>query len=190
MMKRLLCLCFACVLLLGCTGKPRLREGYYLLPLEDSWGVPTYFCLESGGTGYLHAMGEREELSWTPDALGGGFSDGVVTEEGLTFPEALTFSYSAQLPPEYLQPTLQPGYYIPDNEELASALTWVQLRPDGTGTFSILGMEKEIEWTSTGFYFGDMIISATADGFFAKDSVPVNYRYTGESLPESYLQGE
>ena len=44
-MKRLLCLLAALLLLTGCDSV-RLRRGYYLLPLEETEGVPFYFCLD------------------------------------------------------------------------------------------------------------------------------------------------
>ena len=70
---------------------------------------------------------------------------------------------------------------------LDSLLTYAHLRPDGTGTFSIMGMEKEVTWTPEVLFFGDMTIYATAEGFLARDSVSVPYRYTGDALPEGYL---
>ena len=82
---------------------------------------------------------------------------------------------------------LRPGYYVPREETLDSLLTYAHLRPDGTGTFSIMGMEKEVTWTPEVLFFGDMTIYATAEGFLARDSVSVPYRYTGDALPEGYL---
>jgi hypothetical protein len=50
-----------------------------------------------------------------------------------------------------------------------------------------MGMEKEVTWTPEVLFFGDMRIYATAEGFLARDSVAVPYRYTGDALPEGYL---
>lgn len=188
-MKRLLCLLAALLLLTGCTA-PGLRSGYYLVPLEESEAVPVYLCLESGGTGYLHAMGQDVPVDWTREGLGGDLADGVPTPEGLSFPVgdgSLVLTWSKTLPEGYADVYLRPGYYVPREETLDSLLTYAHLRPDGTGTFSIMGMEKEVTWTPEVLFFGDMTIYATAEGFLARDSVSVPYRYTGDALPEGYL---
>ena len=188
-MKRLLCLLAALLLLTGCNSV-RLRRGYYLLPLEETEGVPFYFCLESGGSGYVHALGQELPVEWSPSGLEGDFSDGIPTQNGLEFPgiEApLILTWSKTLPEGYADVYLRPGYYVPREETLDSLLTYAHLRPDGTGTFSIMGMEKEVTWTPEVLFFGDMTIYATAEGFLARDSVSVSYRFTGDALPEGYL---
>ena len=188
-MKRLLCFALA-LALCGCSFSPGLRKGYYLVPLEVSEGVPVYFCLESGGSGYAHAMGQEIPVTWTRDGLDGNFPDGVPTREGLEFPSGegtLVLKWSRELPEGYADVFLRPGYYIPEEETLASLLAYAHLREDGTGYFSIMGMEKEITWTPEVLFFGDMSIYATADGFLARDTEAVHYRHTGDSLPEGYL---
>ena len=117
-MKRLLCLLAALLLLTGCDSV-RLRRGYYLLPLEETEGVPFYFCLESGGSGYVHALGQELPVEWSPGGLEGDFSDGIPTQNGLEFPgiEApLILTWSRELPPEY-QNDLPPEYYISQMED-------------------------------------------------------------------------
>jgi hypothetical protein len=188
-MKRLLCLLLLLFLLPGCSSAPALREGYYLVPLEESNGSPMYFCLEPGGTGYVHAMGVDVELSWTSQSLAAPYDDCTPTAGGLTFPADGGFilcTYSNALPETHIQPLLQPGFYIPLDEELTSTLTYVQLLPDGTGIFSTMGTTKTFEWSDTRFYFEDMIVCATAEGFVARDTVSVNYIHVGDQLPEYY----
>ena len=80
-MKRLLCLLAAVMLLVGCSA-PRLRTGYYTASLEETDSMPFYFCLESGGEGYLHAMGQEIPVQWTEAGLLGDFSDCIPTREG------------------------------------------------------------------------------------------------------------
>lgn len=84
-------------------------------------------------------------------------------------------------------PQLKPGYYIPEEEEYASMLCYAELREDGTGEFSIMGMAQPIEWEPTKFYFGDMIVCATETGFSMTDSVTAHFRWVGDTLPEGYL---
>ena len=190
-MRKLLFL-FLALVLCGCSAVPALREGYYLLPLAESEGVPFYFRLEEDGSGYLHAMGQDSPVTWEETGLGDLFCDCVPTRTGMEFPDGdgtLSLQYSRTLPEEYAGIVLRPGFYVPEDETLESLLTYAQLRADGTAIFSIMGMEKEIEWTPEVFYFGDMIICATADGFIARDTVTVHYRYTGDTLPEHYNEG-
>lgn len=187
-MKRILCALLACVLLCACTAAPALREGYYLFALEDSGGSPMYFCLESGGTGYVHAMGQDNEITWTPEGLGDLFADGVVTEAGIEFPDGILCTYSATLPDEYLQPIFRPGFYIPEEGEFDSLMCYAELREDGTGEFSIMGMSQPIEWEPTKFYFGDLIVCATGTGFTVTEGgVDSHFRWVGDALPEGFL---
>lgn len=186
-MKRIICAALACLVLFGCASVPVLREGYYLAPLEETGGAPMYFCLESGGTGYVHAMGQDVEIAWTPEGLGGNFSDGIVTENGIEFPDALVFPYSQNLPDEYLQPILRPGFYIPVDEEYASLMCYAELREDGTGEFSIMGQTQPIEWEPFKFYLDDLIVCATAEGFVINDGEAVAFRYMGDTLPDGYI---
>ena len=189
-MKRLSCLLLALVLLSGCGG-PGLRAGYYLLPLDRTDGVPLYFRLDRGG-GYVHAMGQELPVTWTREGLEGDFADGVPTDRGLEFPsgeEPLVLTWSRELPEGYADVFLRPGYYVPEEEALESLLAYAHLRPDGTGYFSIMGMEKEITWTPEVLHFGEMSVWATAEGFLARDTEAVHYRYTGDSLPEHYTEG-
>lgn len=186
-MKRLLCAALACVLLCACTAAPALREGYYLFPLEDSGGSPMYFCLESGGTGYVHAMGQDNEITWTPEGLGDLFADGVVTETGIESPDGILCTYRATLPDEYLQPILRPGFYVPMDEEYASMLCYAELREDGIGDLSVMGLDLPIEWESTKFYLSDLIACATAEGFVIGEGTPMEFTWIGDALPEGYL---
>lgn len=190
-MKRLFSLLLALVLLSGCGGAG-LRAGYYLLPLDKTDGVPLYFRLDRGGGGYVHAMGQELPVTWTREGLEGDFSDGVPTDGGLEFPsgeEPLVLTWSRELPEGYADVFLRPGYYVPQEKTMESLLTYAHLRPDGTGYFSIMGMEKEITWTPEVLHFGEMSVWATAEGFRmdGSDSVPANFRYVGEELPEGYL---
>ena len=186
-MKRILCAALACVLLCACTAAPALKEGYYLAPLADGNGSPMYFCLESGGTGYVHAMGQDVDITWTPEGLGGNFSDGVITEKGIEFPDDLVCTYSATLPDEYLQPILRPGFYIPVDGEYASMLCYAELREDGTGDLSVMGLDLPIKWEATKFYLSDLIACATEEGFVIGEGTPMEFTYIGDALPEGYM---
>ena len=118
-MKRLLCLLAAVMLLVGCSA-PRLRTGYYTASLEETESMPFYFCLESGGTGYLHAMGQDIPIDWSETGLHGDlFSDCVPTREGMEFHNSggtTALTWSRELPPEYRN-DLPPEYYISQMED-------------------------------------------------------------------------
>ena len=117
-MKRLLCGLLAVLMLCGCAA-PGLRAGYYVLPLEESDGMPLYFCLEPDGAGYLHAMGQDVPVTWTKDGLEGDFSDGIPTADGLEFPageDTLLLTWSRKLPREY-QNDFPAEYYISNMED-------------------------------------------------------------------------
>lgn len=186
-MKRILCAVLACLMLCACASAPVLREGCYLAPLDKTGGSPMYFCLESGGAGYVHVMGQDTPITWAPDGLEHPFDDGVVVENGIEFPDDLVCTYSATLPEEYTQPVLRPGFYIPVEEEYASMLCYAELREDGTGEHSIMGMALPIEWEPTKFYFGDLIACATAEGFVIGEGTPMEFTWVGDALPEGYL---
>ncbi len=187
-MKRIICALLACLLLCACASAPVLKEGYYLAPMEDTGGSPMYFCLKTGGTGFVHVMGQDTPITWTPEGLEDLFSDGVVTEDGIEFPDGIVYPYSKTLPDEYLQPILKPGFYISEGEEFDSLMCYAELREDGTGEFSIMGMARPIEWEPTKFYFGDLIVCATETGFsMTEDGLTSNFCYVGDALPEGYL---
>ena len=117
-MKRFFCALLAALILCGCGG-PALRAGYYLLPLEESEGMPFYFSLEPGGTGFVHAMGQDVPITWTPAGLGGDFADGTVTAGGLEFAAGegkLVLTWSRELPEEYSN-DLPPEHYIANMED-------------------------------------------------------------------------
>ena len=143
----------------------------------------------------VQVVGLSCPLEYTMFRLGGlddHFADCIPTKTGMEFPDGdgtLSLRYSRMLPEEYAGIVLRPGFYVPEDETLESLLTYAHLRADGTAIFSIMGMEQEIEWSPEVFYFGDMIICATADGFVARDTVTVHYRYTGDTLPEHYNEG-
>ena len=119
MMKQLLCSLLAFLLLTGCSA-PRLRAGYYVVSPEESEGMPMYFCLESGGTGYLHAMGQDIPIDWSETGLHGDlFSDCVPTREGMEYPNGdgtTVLTWNRELPPEYRN-DLPPEYYISQMED-------------------------------------------------------------------------
>lgn len=189
-MKRIICALLACLVLWGCTSMPVLREGYYLFSLEDSSGAPMYFCLESGGTGFVHTMGEDVQITWTPEGLGGDFSDGVITESGIEFhgeDGIVICTYSKNLPDEYLQPIFRPGFYIPVDGEYASMLCYAELREDGTGDLSVMGLDMPIKWEATKFYLSDLIACATEEGFVIGEGTPMEFTYIGDALPDGYL---
>ena len=59
-------------------------------------------------------------------------------------------------------PVLKAGFYLPTAEELEGTLLYIQLREDGTGCTSVMGMTKELTWTPAGAEFGDMTITPPA----------------------------
>ena len=81
-------------------------------------------------------------------------------------------------------PVLKAGFYLPAAEELSGTLLYIQLRENGTGCMSVLGMTKELTWTPEGAMFGDMTITPTAGGLLADDEA---FEFIGESLPDGYL---
>lgn len=84
-------------------------------------------------------------------------------------------------------PVLKPGFYVPEGEESASLLLYLELKEGGQGICSIMGMTQSFEWAADGADFGDMTFTPTADGLVAEDSVPMAFTYTGDALPEGYL---
>ena len=78
-------------------------------------------------------------------------------------------------------PVLKAGFYLPTAEELSGTLLYIQLRSDGTGCMSVLGMTKELTWTPEGADFGDMTIIPTSGGLMADYEA---FDFIGESLPE------
>ena len=81
-------------------------------------------------------------------------------------------------------PVLKAGYYLPTGEDLDGTLLHIQLREDGTGCVSILGMTRELTWTPEGAVFGEMTITPTSGGLLADYEA---FEFIGESLPEGYL---
>ena len=81
-------------------------------------------------------------------------------------------------------PVLKAGFYLPAAEDLGEALLYIQLREDGTGCVSVLGMTKELTWTPEGADFGDMTIIPTSGGLMADYEA---FDFIGESLPAGYL---
>lgn len=116
-MKQLLCVLLSLLLLTGCTA-PRLRAGYYVVSLEESEGMPMYFCLDPGGTGYLHAMGQDIPIDWSEAGLNGDrFYDCIPTRAGMEFGDGTTvLTWSRELPEEY-QNDFPPEYYICQMED-------------------------------------------------------------------------
>lgn len=102
-MKQLLCAVLALLLLTGCAA-PRLRTGYYAASLDETQGMPFYFCLEADGTGYLHAMGQDIPIDWSEASLEGDFTDCIPTRSGMEFPNGdgtTVLTWSRELPVEY-----------------------------------------------------------------------------------------
>ena len=64
-------------------------------------------------------------------------------------------------------PVLKAGFYLPTAEELSGTLLYIQLRSDGTGCMSVLGMTGELTWTPAGAEFGEMTITPTSGGLLA-----------------------
>lgn len=81
-------------------------------------------------------------------------------------------------------PVLKAGFYLPTNAELEGTLLYIQLREDGTGCVSVLGMISELTWAPEGAVFGEMTITPTAGGLLADYEA---FEYIGERLPEGYL---
>ena len=81
-------------------------------------------------------------------------------------------------------PVLKAGFYLPAAEELSGTLLYIQLRENGTGCMSVLGMTGELTWTPAGAEFGEMTITPTSGGLLADYEA---FEFIGESLPEGYL---
>ena len=84
-------------------------------------------------------------------------------------------------------PVLKPGFYIPVAESYAKSLMYIQLVEDGTGMISMLGMPRGLTWAPEGSQFGGMTLTPTADGLILRESVALDFLYTGDSLPEDFL---
>ena len=83
-------------------------------------------------------------------------------------------------------PVLKAGFYLPTAEELSGTLLYIQLREDGTGCMSVMGMTKELTWTPAGAEFGDMTITPTSGGLLADYEA---FEFIGESLPDPPAPG-
>ena len=76
-MKRLLCVALAILLLCGCTAAPAqttipaeepvLKAGFYICDEATGRETLVHFCFQEDGTGYLSMLGNKADLTWTPD---------------------------------------------------------------------------------------------------------------------------
>ena len=76
-MKRLLCVALAILLLCGCTAAPAqttisaeepvLKAGFYIYDGDMGRETLVHFCFQEDGTGYLSMLGNKADLTWTPD---------------------------------------------------------------------------------------------------------------------------
>lgn len=144
------------------TAAPRLKAGYYLLPLEEYDPVVMYLELKEDGTGLLSAMGSTVSLTWGPVGVNAEGLTGAPTAEGMRFPTnaepAYDFVYSETLPEEYQLPQVQPGLYAVSSVGLDGNVSfygvidpengYLDLLPDGTGSLNFGEETYSLTWES------------------------------------------
>lgn len=106
---------------------------------------------------------------------------------GCTAAPAGTTAPAATVPETTVGPQLQPGYYVPVNEDYASMLFYIQLLEDGSGLISMMGVPHVLTWTPEGASFMGAAITPSAGGLVLEEELLLDFTYTGESLPEDFL---
>lgn len=108
---------------------------------------------------------------------------------GCTAAPAGTTAPATTVPETTVGPQLQPGYYVPVNQDYASTLFYIQLLEDGSGLISMMGVPHVLTWTPEGASFMGAAITPSAGGLVLEEELLLDFTYTGESLPEDFLPG-
>ena len=156
-MKRLLCVALVLVLLCGCTAapvettipaeKPVLKAGFYIYDGDMGRETLVHFCFQEDGTGYLSMLGNKADLTWTPDGtIQGLLSESVqvtAADGGIIWDGELFRSTGDSLPQGYLPDPPAPGVYgmssvgrdgdVDFYGVLSRENGYLEIREDGTG---------------------------------------------------------
>ncbi len=98
-----------------------------------------------------------------------------------------TIAPETTVPATTTGPVLKAGYYVPENEDLAAVFVYFQLLEDGSGVFSALGAPRVVTWTPEGGITGGMPVTPTAEGLLLEAAEPIEFVYTGDSLPDGFI---
>ena len=124
-MKRMLCVALALLLLCGCTAAPAqttvpaeepvLKAGFYIYDGDMGSETLVHFYFQEDGTGYLSMLGNKAELTWTPDGTILGLIGEPVqvsaTDDGILWDGEKFRATGDSLPQGYLPDPPAPGIY-------------------------------------------------------------------------------
>ena len=176
-MKRLLCFCLLCVMLVGCTAAapettvpettvgPQLKAGFYVPVNEEYAAALMYIQLAEDGSGLISMMGMPRVLTWAPEGTEYGDMRLSPTAEGLVLEDyiSLDFTYTGDsLPEDFLPEPPAPGLYLISSVGFNGDMSfygapsrdngYLELAEDGTGVL----------------VFEDQEYTFTLDGIIAK----------------------
>ena len=157
-MKRLLCFCLLCVMLVGCTAAapettvpettvgPQLKAGFYVPVNEEYAAALMYIQLAEDGSGLISMMGMPRVLTWAPEGTEYGDMRLSPTAEGLVLEDyiSLDFTYTGDsLPEDFLPEPPAPGLYLISSVGFNGDMSfygapsrdngYLELAEDGTG---------------------------------------------------------
>lgn len=169
-MKRLLCFCLLCVMLVGCTAAapettvpettvgPQLKAGFYVPVNEEYAAALMYIQLAEDGSGLISMMGMPRVLTWAPEGTEYGDMRLSPTAEGLVLEDyiSLDFTYTGDsLPEDFLPEPPAPGLYLISSVGFNGDMSfygapsrdngYLELAEDGTGVLVF----EDLEYTFT-----------------------------------------